>query len=69
MAGARHHSQQSDQMLIERVDVGCEARDAAARKTLQHRVFQQSGRILGSNLLALSWRGWPASQPPSTAGA
>jgi hypothetical protein len=33
-----------DQVLIERVDVGCEPCDAAAGKTLQHRVFQQSGR-------------------------
>jgi hypothetical protein len=36
-----------DHALVERVDVGGEPSDAAARKALQHRIFQQSGGILG----------------------
>jgi hypothetical protein len=41
----------SYQALIELPDVADEPRDAAARKTLQHRIFQQSGGILGSDFL------------------
>ena len=40
-----------DQALVEQVDVGGEPSDAAARKTLQHRIFQQSGGILGGDFL------------------
>ena len=40
-----------DQALVEQVDVGGEPSDTAARKTLQHRIFQQSGGILGGDLL------------------
>ena len=40
-----------DQVLIEHVDVGGEPSDATARKTLQHRIFQQSRGILGGNFL------------------
>jgi CelD/BcsL family acetyltransferase involved in cellulose biosynthesis len=40
-----------DQALIELPDVADEPRDAAARKTRQHRIFQQSGGILGSDFL------------------
>jgi hypothetical protein len=36
-----------DHALVEQVDVGCEANNAAARKTLHHRIFQQSSGILG----------------------
>jgi hypothetical protein len=52
-------------VLIERADVGCEPRDAAARKTLQHRAFQQSGCILSGNLLGaeLAADGQHLSQP------
>jgi hypothetical protein len=37
--------------LVEQVDVGGEANNAAARKTLQHRIFQQSGGILSGDFL------------------
>src|SRR6516225_9006140 len=40
-----------DQALIDFSDVGSKARDAAARKTLQHRIFQHSGGVLGGDLL------------------
>src|SRR2546428_9969134 len=40
-----------DHALVEQVDVGGEANNAAARKTPQHRIFQQSGGILGGNFL------------------
>ena len=40
-----------DQVLIEQLDVGRQPGDAAARKTLQHRIFQQSGGILGGDFL------------------
>ena len=40
-----------DEALVEQLDVGGKPGDAAARKTLQHRAFQQSGRILGGDLL------------------
>jgi hypothetical protein len=40
-----------DQTLVKELDVGSEPRDTAARKTLQHRVFQQSGGILGGDFL------------------
>src|SRR5262245_40053535 len=45
-----------DQALIEHRDIGGEASDATAGKTLQHRIFQQSGGILGGDFWALSWR-------------
>ena len=38
-------------MPIEHVDIGGEPSDATARKTLQHRIFQQSRGILGGNFL------------------
>ncbi len=38
-----------DHALVEQVDVGGEANNAAARKTLQHRIFQQSGGIVGGD--------------------
>jgi hypothetical protein len=40
-----------DHALVEQVDVGSEPPDAAPRKTLQHRIFQQSGGILGGDFL------------------
>jgi hypothetical protein len=40
-----------DQVPIEQVDVGGEPGDTTAGKTPQHRIFQQSGGILGSNFL------------------
>src|SRR5262245_52623263 len=40
-----------DQALIEHVDIGCEASDAATRKPLQHGIFEQSGGILGGDFL------------------
>jgi hypothetical protein len=45
-----------DQALIEQVDVGGQPSDAAGRKTLQHRIFQQSGGILDGDPPSLSWR-------------
>jgi hypothetical protein len=40
-----------DQALIKQVDVGGKPSDAAARKALQHRTFQQSGDILGGDFV------------------
>ena len=40
-----------DQALVEHVDIGGEPSDAAARKTLQHRIFEQSRGILGGDFL------------------
>src|SRR5882757_7735175 len=40
-----------DQALVKQVDVGGKPSDAAARKALQHRTFQQSGRILGGDFV------------------
>ena len=40
-----------DQALVEHVDIGGEPSDATARKTLQHRIFQQSRGILGGDFL------------------
>ncbi len=40
-----------DQALVEQVDVGGKPSDAAARKPLQHRALQQSGRILGGDFV------------------
>src|SRR3974390_890697 len=39
-----------DQALVDFSDVGSKTRDAAPRKTLQHRIFQHSGGILGGDL-------------------
>jgi hypothetical protein len=41
-----------DHALVERVDVVGEPSDAAARKALQHGIFQQSGGILGCDSVA-----------------
>ena len=38
-----------DQVPIEQVDIGCEPSDAAVGKTLQHRIFQQSGGIFSGD--------------------
>jgi hypothetical protein len=40
-----------DHALVEQLDVGGEPADAAARNPLQHRIFQQSRGILGSDFL------------------
>ena len=40
-----------DQALVEQVDLGGKPSGATARKTLQHRTFQQSGRILGGDFV------------------
>src|SRR4029450_7111417 len=56
-----------DQTLVEQLDVGGEPCDTAPRKTLQHRVFQQSGGSL-TGLSALSWRR-PASISTSCSAA
>src|SRR6516164_4851594 len=39
------------QMPVKHFDIGCEPSDATARKPLQHRIFQQSGSILGGDFL------------------
>src|SRR5947209_19107833 len=51
MGESRIGSNDLDQALVEQVDVGGEPSDAAARKTLQHRILQQSGRILGGDFV------------------
>ena len=53
------------QMAVEHVDIGCEPSDATARKPLQHRIFQQSGSILGGDFLRteLTAHGEHLSQP------
>ena len=38
-------------MPVKHFDIGCEPSDATARKPLQHRIFQQSGSILGGDFL------------------
>src|SRR2546430_11964872 len=45
-----------DHALVEQVDVGGEANNAAASKTLQHRIFQQSGGTSAATFSVLSWR-------------
>ena len=40
-----------DQVLVEQRDIGGEPDNAAARQTLQHRIFQQSGGIFGGDFL------------------
>jgi hypothetical protein len=41
-----------DQAAIERLDISREASDAAAGKTPQHRIFQQSAGILGGDFFS-----------------
>src|SRR5262249_1326141 len=41
-----------DQTLVQQLDVAGEPPDTAPRKTLQHRVFQQSGGILSGDFLS-----------------
>src|SRR5438445_9264632 len=40
-----------DQALVEQIDVGGKPSDSATRKTLQHRIFQQSRGILGGDFV------------------
>ena len=60
-----------DQALIEHVDIGCEASDAATRKPLQHGIFEQSGGILGGDFLGaeLAANGKHLDQPFERRGA
>src|SRR5262245_4259347 len=51
-----------DQALIEHVDIGCEASDAATREPLQHGIFEQSGGILGG-AAAVAWPIRAQAQP------
>ena len=52
-----------DHALVEQIDIASKSANSTLRKTPQHRIFQQSGGILGSDFLTVASEG---SQPIST---